>query len=91
MVNNSSETVFSTTDTALAAFLLISNIKFIKLKADSPYSPIEILFYKNSNNIEELEFQWKTGTAQGCIPTWFKAYRSFIHELEEIKSKGENK
>ena len=91
MKNIPSATTFSTTDTAFAAFLLISNVKFIKFKVDSFYSPIELLFHENSSSIEELEFQWKSGTAQGCIPAWFKAYRSFIHEIEEIKSRGENR
>ncbi len=74
---------YFTTDTAFAAFLLTSGSKLLSIELDA--DPVTFCFDQNGTSFKELEFQWKSGIAQGNIPSFFKAYRNFIDEIKRSR------
>jgi len=71
---------FTTTDTGLAAFLVVCGLKVSKL--DTASSPAVFTFENNSlHDTERLQFEWDNGLTP--LKTFYLTYRSFIRQIKE--------
>ena len=70
---------YRTNNTALAAFLAVSDIKLIKL--DTTEKPAAFIFESTNGTIDKLIFQWDSGLAEGNIVSFYKAYKSFVRQI----------
>lgn len=74
--------LYTTSDTGLAAFLVVSDIKLCKLITS--INPAEFIFEQDGKaNIDDLKFQWETGIAKGNVSAFYKAYRGFTRQIRE--------
>lgn len=70
---------YRTNNTALAAFLAVSDVKLVKL--DTTATPAEFIFESTNGTIDKLIFQWDSGLAEGNIVSFYKAYKSFVRQI----------
>ncbi len=70
--------VFSTSNTALAAFLAVSNIKLISL--DIHVHPV-VYHFESNGAIQDLIMQWESEVS--AYRQFYNTYRSFIKRIKE--------
>ena len=71
---------FSTPDTALASWLIISGID--NYKTDKSQNPIVFIFPDSDGTITNLMQKYERGIAVGNIRAFFKTYKSLLKELK---------
>lgn len=69
---------YTTSDTALAAFLAISGIKLIEL--DVSTRPVQYIF-KSNGTLQNLVTQWESELSP--FRQFYNTYRSFIRQIKE--------
>lgn len=75
-------TNFKTSDTPLAAWLIVSGIKLQNV--DRAVKPVEFTFSSSDQELlNDLIFQWDGGNAVGNCNSFYKTYRSLVHKLKE--------
>ena len=70
---------YHTNNTALAAFLAVSNIKLVKLNVST--KPAEFIFESHNGTIDRLVFDWESGLAECNVVSFYKAYKSFVSQI----------
>ena len=78
MVDIKKSSEYSTTDTALAAFLVTSGIQLIDLNTGS--SQAEFIF-KSNGQLNDLILQWDTGVSP--VRQFYLAYKRFVRQIKE--------
>jgi hypothetical protein len=74
-------TTFKTSDTPLAAWLIISGIKLQTV--NSSINPNEFVFIDaDRESLNDLIFQWDGGNAVGNCNSFYKTYRSLVHKIK---------
>lgn len=77
MKNNSQ---FATSDTPLATWLIINQVRLIE--TDNSSSPsVFILDNSDPARLEDLRFQWDSGNALGNCVIYHKTYRNLVHKV----------
>lgn len=72
---------FKTSDTPLAAWLIVSGIKLNSV--NNTISPTEFIFTgSDQEKLNDLIFQWDGGNAVGNCNSFYKTYRSLVHKLK---------
>jgi hypothetical protein len=79
--NQNEQHVYITPDTALASYLIISDIK--KLRTDRSQNPTVFIFEDYNGNVAELVQKWERGIASGNVKAFFKTYKSLLKELKD--------
>ncbi len=78
---------YTTSDTPLAAWLLINGIK--RVSTDFKANPVVFVFDSRGqdayNKVNDLIFQWDSGIAVGNCNSFYKSYRTLIHEMKEVR------
>jgi len=74
-------TTFKTSDTSLAAWLIINGVKLHGF--NNSINPAEFTFTgSDQEELNDLIFQWDGGNAVGNCNSFFKTYRSLLHRLK---------
>lgn len=74
---------FSTSDTAFAAYLLLSDVKLHHIDRSIP-SEVAFIFKEPGDGvIGDLIFKWDTEAAEGNIVRWYKSYRYLLRKIRE--------
>lgn len=81
---NENENIFKTSDTPIAAYLVISGAEH--LNTDISEFPA-IFNFRNpkDGSIEKLLANWEDGRTQGDIKAFFKTYRRLVKEAKKAK------
>jgi len=73
---------FETSDTPLAVWLIINGIK--RLSTNHKISPVTFAFDSSAQEkLNDLIFQWDSSLAVGNCNSFYKTYRTLIHEIKE--------
>jgi len=71
---------FKTSDTPLAAWLVVNGIL---LQSINNNNPAEFIFSGSERErLNDLIFQWDGGNAVGNCNSFYKTYRSLVHKLK---------
>ena len=74
-------TNFRTSDTPLAAWLIVNGIKLHSV--NNSINPTEFAFTgSDQEKLNDLIFQWDGGNAVGNCNSFYKTYRSLVHKLK---------
>lgn len=74
-------TDFITSDTPLAAWLIINGIQLHGV--NNSVMPSEFAFSgSDQEKLDDLIFQWDGGNATGNCTSFYKTYRSLVHKLK---------
>lgn len=68
---------YRTNNTALAAFLVVKDVKLVRL--DTTLNPAEFVFESSNGTIEKLVFQWESGLPESYH--FYKAYKQFVKKI----------
>lgn len=72
---------FKTSDTPLAAWLIVNGIKLSNINNSD--NPTEFIFSSSEQErLNDLIFQWDGGNAVGNCNSFYKTYRSLVHKLK---------
>lgn len=72
---------YQTSDTPLATWLVINQIKLLEIDIIS--SPAVFIFDSaDSKTVNDLIFQWDSGNATGNCISFYKTYRSLVHKIK---------
>lgn len=73
---------FRTSDTSLAAWLVVSNVRLVK--TDNEIYPTIFYFEEPVNgNLEDIKLQWESGVAFGNCSAFYKTYRYLVRQVKE--------
>ena len=75
--------IFSTKDTALAAFLHSKGFEFIR--ADSTRFPTILWLRDDDSRIQKFVKSYTTGRAVGNIPAFYRSYKRMLNEIKLSK------
>ena len=80
-MKSSNSKVYETSDTPLATWLIINQIKLIDI--NSAHSPAIFLLDSADNpKINDLIFQWDSGNAIANCVSFYKTYRNLVHRIK---------
>lgn len=82
MMLNSAEKYYSTSDTALAAWLISQGFELIDLDYSHP-SSVTFLFEFDGQSFSKAVKTFQIGTAEGNILAFFRAYKRLLLKVKE--------
>lgn len=76
----SNNIAFETSDTPLATWLIINQVRLLEIKKNNSLS-VFILDNSEPGKLAELCFKWESGTAEGNCSVFHKTYRNLVHKV----------
>ena len=81
--------LYSTSDTALAAWLITSDLKLHDIDKSDPANVVFRFVEPGDGVINNLTITWEAGKATGSISSYYRAYRYLLKQVKRGDN-GEN-
>jgi len=81
LVTPESFNIYKTSDTAIAAYLCISNFELLRIDEDDNHQSIFI--FKATDGIEQAAKSFEIGTAICNVSAFFRQYKKLLREIKQ--------